>query len=166
MSNAAGESDAVDGHAWRRKQVLVSVGTVAMVLGLVVWVVAQWGEVCDDAASCWGNGAGSAGAVAAVGLAVAIIGLGSLISGVVIRASVQVTLVPDGEVTLGGIRVMVPEAWAGDRAPLIVDGRAMQCAAGDRLRIGDAVYTVLSIDSARHWVTLRPLPDAEGPVSA
>ena len=31
MSNAARESDAVDGHAWRRKQVLVSVGTVANV---------------------------------------------------------------------------------------------------------------------------------------
>jgi hypothetical protein len=142
------------------------VGTLAIVLGLVVWVVAELGEICADPTTCWGNGAGSAGAVAAVGLAVAIIGLGSLISGVVIRASVQVTLVPDGEVTLGGIRVMVPEAWEGTRAPLIVDGRAMQCATGDRLRIGDVVYTVLSIDSARHWVTLRPVPDAEVPASA
>ena len=45
MSNAAREPDLVDGHAWRRKQVLVTVGTLAIVLGLVVWVVAELGEI-------------------------------------------------------------------------------------------------------------------------
>lgn len=151
-----------DQGPWRRKRLMVAIGSMVLSLGFVVWLVARWGEVCVDE-SCWGNGAGSASSVSWAGLAIGLIGLCLLLMGTFMKAPKQVTLVPEGEVSLSKTRVMLRDGWdEGGRPTVLVGGREVACAEGDELQVGDAAYTVWSIDPARHWVTLRPVSDTRG----
>jgi len=146
-----------DHGPWRRKQLMVAIGATVLSLGFVVWLVARWGEVCVDE-SCWGNGTGSASSVAWAGLGIGLIGLCLLVMGALMKAPRQVTLVPEGEVSLSKTRVMLRDGWdEGGRPTVLVGGHEVECAEGDELRVGDTAYTVVSIDPARHWVTLRPV---------
>lgn len=151
-----------DQGPWRRKRLMVAIGSMVLSLGFVVWLVARWGEVCVDE-NCWGNGTGSASSVSWAGLAIGLIGLCLLLMGTFMKAPKQVTLVPEGEVSLSKTRVMLRDGWdEGGRPTVLVGGREVACAEGDELQVGDAAYTVWSIDPARHWVTLRPVSDTQG----
>ena len=143
----------------RRKHLLVVIGATVLSFGFIVWLVAQWGTVCAGD-SCWGNGDGSAAPVAVLGLAIGVVGLGFLMTGVLTKASTQVTLVPDGEVSLSKTRVMLRGGADGDQPTLVVGSREVQCGLGDEITVGDTTYAVWSIDHDREWVTLRPVAGA------